>query len=89
MDRARADRLHYRNEAALAARLTDRDRTEQMRELFELYLAFQRGKSPEEIVRELRADWTLNRGRMNPRYRALLLEASRTAGDGDDRPGDR
>jgi hypothetical protein len=89
MDRARADWLHYKAEASLAALLDDRGRTEQMQSLFEAFLAFQRSKSPEEIARERMADRRLNRAKLNPRYRALLDEANRAARSGDGRPADR
>jgi len=80
VDRIRADRLHYIGEAALSATLDDRQRTAQMKELFELYLAFQRDKTPEQLTRELRAEWLLNRGRTNARYLALRREADRADG---------
>ena len=89
MDQARSDWLHYKNEARLAAKLGDRERTEQMRELYEAFLAFQRSKSPEQILRELRADRKLNRWRLDPRYRELLEEANRSAGGQDDVQDDR
>jgi len=69
--------------------LSDRDRTEQMRELFELFLAFQRSKSPQQIIRELRAEWSLNRGRLNPRYLALLEQANRAEEGGNGGPDAR
>lgn len=83
MDRAQLDWLHYKREASLNAKLDDRERWEQMRGLFEAYLAFQRTKTPEQIARERRAEWRLNRGRLNPRYRALREEAHRAAAEAD------
>ncbi len=77
MDRTHADLVLYRSEARLAAKLTDQERTDQMRELFELYLAFQRTKDPEQLAREQRAEWLLNRGKTNPRYLALREAANR------------
>ena len=77
MDRTRADRLLYLSEARLAETLTDQERMDQMSELFELYLAFQRAKDPEQIAREERAEWLLNRGKTNPRYLALRDAANR------------
>ncbi len=85
MDRIELDRRHYRAEAALAANLTDQERTDQMRTLFEMYLAFQRAKDEEQLEREQRADWRLNRGKTNPRYLALR-EAANRAGEGQDGP---
>jgi hypothetical protein len=87
MDRMQADWIHYREEAALSARLTDSERWAAMRDLYEMYLAFQRTKSPEQIIREIRADWRLNPIRRNPRYRRLLDEAAAAAG-GPDGPAD-
>lgn len=89
MDRARLDWLHYRQEAVLNAMLDDDERTEQIRDLFEAYLAFQSGKTPEQIAREERADWILNQPRLNPRYRALLEEANRAAREADGPQDDR
>lgn len=91
MDRAQRDWLHYKNEAALAARLDDAGRVAQMRDLFEAYLAFQRSKSPAQILRELRTEWRLDRGRMSPRYLGLREaanrdEANRAEADGHDEP---
>ena len=83
MDRTRADQILYRSEARLAETLTDQERTDQMRELFELYLAFQRAKDPEQLAREERAEWLLNRGKTNPRYLALR-EAANRADEGRD-----
>ena len=79
MDRTRLDIELYRAEASLFRRLTDRERTDQIRELYDLYLAFQRAKSPEQIQRENRAEHRLNRGRMNPRYRELREASSRAS----------
>jgi hypothetical protein len=89
MDRAQLDWVHYKSEAALNAKLDDQERTEQMRELYEAYLAFQRTKSPGQIAKEQQADWRLNRVRLNPRYRALLAAANGAAGDRDGAQDDR
>lgn len=56
-----------------------------MRGLYEAYLAFQRTKSADQIARERRAEWRLNRGRLNPRYRALQEAAAASDGHEDDR----
>jgi hypothetical protein len=85
MDRAQLDWLHYKREASLNAKLTAEDRWAMMRDLYEAYLVFQRTKSPEQIARERRAEWRLNRGKLNPRYRAL----QEAAAGGDDREDDR
>lgn len=85
MDRAQLDWLHYKREASLNAKLTDEDRWAMMRDLYEAYLAFQRAKSPEQIARERRVEWRLNRGRLDPRYRAL----SEAAAGSDGREGAR
>lgn len=85
MDRAELDWLHYKREASLSAKLTDEERWAQMRDLYEAYLAFQRTKSPEQIARERRAEWRLNRGKLNPRYRALREAAVWGDGHEDDR----
>ncbi len=84
MDRAQLDWLHYKREASLSAKLSAEERWAQMRDLYEAYLAFQRTKSPEQIARERRAVGRLNRGRMNPRYRALREAAASGDGDEDD-----
>jgi hypothetical protein len=85
MDRRTRDWLHYKSEASLAAGLSDRDRVDQMRELYLAYLAFQRTKSADQLRRELEADWRLNRNRTNPRYLALREQAARAAADADGR----
>ena len=69
------DLSYYRAEASRSRELTDRGRVDQMRELYDLYLMFQRSKSAEQVAAEERADRLLNAWRLNPRYRALLLEA--------------
>jgi hypothetical protein len=84
MDRAQLDWLHYKREASLSARLTAKERWAQMDELYEAYLAFQRAKSPEQIARERRAQWRLDRDRLNPRYRALQEASAGSDGHQED-----
>jgi hypothetical protein len=88
MDVARRDAAYYRGEASRSKGLTDRERVEQMRELYDLYLMFQRSKPAEKIAAEERADRLLNAWRVNPRYRALLLGAGRDPGTSADQEPD-
>ncbi len=89
MDRAHLDWLRYKAEAALNAMLTDQDRWAIMQELLDAHLAQQRTKTPEQIAAEERAEWAAKRPRFNPRYLAIMEEASRAAGKGDGRQDDR
>jgi len=81
------DLAYYRGEASRSRDLTDRERVEQMQELYNLYLMFQRSKPAGRVAAEERADRLLNAWRLNPRYRALLLGAERIPGTrGDQEP---
>jgi len=67
--------LSYKREARLSEGLSDPARVAQMGELYQLYLMFQPGKTPEQLEAEARADRRLNAWRLNSRYRPLLEEA--------------
>ena len=73
--RHRRDWLSYKKESRLAEGLDDRARFAQLEEMYELFLVFQRAKSPEQLKPEARAERRLNAWNLNPRYRALLAEA--------------
>lgn len=73
--RRRRDWESYRKESQLAERLDDRARFALMREMYLLYLAFQRAKTAEQLEAEARAERRLNAWRLNPRYQALKERA--------------
>ncbi len=73
--RHRRDWESYKRESRLAERLDDRARFALMREMYLLYLAFQRAKTAEQLEAEVRAERRLNAWRLNPRYRSLMEQA--------------
>lgn len=69
------DREYYFRQASCNKNLTDEQRIEDMRQLYLMYLEFQKTKTPEQIERETRAWRVFNEPKLPQKYLEHLKDA--------------
>lgn len=69
------DVKYHFSQASLSAQLTDEQREQMMRDLYELYIIFQKSKSQKQIEREKKAWAMLDTPKIAPKYLQALKEA--------------